>query len=88
MEYLSEFSPEPSLLQTKQSQLPQLAFVGKVLQHSDNPCGPPPDLLRKPHIFTELEAPDMHAVLQMDSHKGRAEEGNHLLLPAAIPMLM
>ena len=36
LEGCNQVSPEPSLLQAKQTQLPQPVFIGEVLQHSDH----------------------------------------------------
>jgi len=43
-------SPEPSLLQDKQAQLPQSFFIREVLQPCDHLCDPPLDLLQQLHI--------------------------------------
>jgi len=43
---------------------------------------------QKLHILPAPEAPGLDLVLQMGPPKGRAEEDNHLPLPAATPLLM
>ena len=40
-------TPEPSLLQAEQPQLPQPVVVGEVLQPFDHLCGPPLDPMTK-----------------------------------------
>jgi len=40
-----------SLLQAEQAHLPQLVFVGEVIQPSDHLCGPPPGLLQQLRIL-------------------------------------
>jgi len=77
-----------SLLQTEQVQLSQPFFVRDVLQPSEHLHGPPLDLLQHLHIFPKLVAPGLDAVLQMESHKDRAEGDNPLPQPAATPLLM
>ena len=88
LEGRNEVSPEPSLLQSEQSQFPQPFFTGEVLQPSDHPCHPPLDLIQKFHILPVLGAPGLDTELQMGPHKGRAEGDNHLPLPAGCPFVM
>ena len=66
-------SPEPSLLQTEQTQLLQPIFVGEVLQLSDHPQGPPLDLLQQPLYIPLLWAPDLNRILQLGIYKDRVE---------------
>jgi len=51
LEDYNEVSPEPSLLQVKQSQLPFI--IGEVLQHPDYLCTPFLELLQQLHILLE-----------------------------------
>ena len=83
LEDYNEVSPEPSLLQVKQSQLPFI--IGEVLQHPDYLCTPFLELLQQLHILLEPGAPGLDTVLQMGPHKGRAERDNPLLLQAGHP---
>ena len=63
----NEVSPEPSLTEAQQAQLPSPVFTGEVLQPSDHLCGPP----QKLPIFLVFEAPELDAVLQIEPHKYR-----------------
>ena len=47
----SEVVLEPSLLQTKQAQIPQPFFIREILQPSHHPCGTPLELLHQLLIF-------------------------------------
>ncbi|KAK4827563.1 hypothetical protein QYF61_019187 [Mycteria americana] len=71
-----------SLLQAEQPQLSQPVFVGEVLQPSGHLHGPPLDLLQQLHVLLMLRPPELHAVLQMGSHKSGVEGQNHLPQPA------
>jgi len=72
-----------SLLQNdEQAQIPWSVFIGEVLWPSGHPCGPPLDSLQKIHIFLQLGALDLAAVLQIRPHKDRAEREDHLPHPA------
>ena len=68
-----EVSPEPSLLHTKQAQLPQPFFLGEVLQPSDHLCGSPLELYGQLSILIALGDCDVDAVLQIGPHGGRVE---------------
>ena len=52
-------SPQPSLLQTEQPQLPQPFLIGEVFQHSDQFCGPPLDPLQHFNVLLMLGAPEL-----------------------------
>ena len=69
----SEICLKLSLLQGKQSQLPQPFFMGEVLHPSDHLSGPSLDLLQQLHILLVLGALGLGTVLQMGLHKGRVE---------------
>ena len=71
LEDYNEVSPRSSLLQTKQSQLPQPNFIGEVLQPFDHSCGPALDPLQ--HVFPLLGDPDLDAVQQEGPHRCTAE---------------
>jgi len=58
----SEVSLEPSLLQVKQTLLPQPFLIGDVLQPSDHLSGPPLDLFQELCVFLVLGAPGLEAV--------------------------
>ena len=45
LEGCNEVTPQPSLLQAEQAQLPQPVFIGEALQPSDHLCGPTLDPL-------------------------------------------
>ncbi|KAK4831476.1 hypothetical protein QYF61_017724 [Mycteria americana] len=75
-------SLEPSLLQAEQPQLSQPIFIGEVLQPSDHLCGLPLDSLQQVHVLFMLGAPELDAVLQVESHQSGAEGQNHLCRPA------
>ena len=77
-------SPEPSLLRTKQFQIPQTFFIGEVLQPSDRLSGPPLDSFQESQFFVVLGAPGLETVLQMGLHKSWVEGDNHLPLPAGL----
>ena len=74
----NEVTPQPSLLQAEQVQLPQPVFTGEVLQTSEHLCDPPLDPLQQLHILPALGARVWIAVLQMVPHKGRIDEDNPL----------
>ena len=74
-----------SLLQIEQTQVLKPVFIGEVLQSSNHLHGPSLNPLQKLSVFPVLEVPDLDAVLQMGTHKGRVERDNHLLLPAGHP---
>lgn len=61
-----EFSTQNSLLQSGQSQLSQ-----------PQPHGPPLDLFQQFHVLM-LGTPELYAGLQVESHKSRVEQENHL----------
>ena len=73
MEDHHEVSPEPSLLQAKQTQFPQPFLIGEVLQPLDDLNGPPLDPLQQLCIPPVLRASGLDAVLQMGPYKGRVE---------------
>ena len=58
-------TPQPSLLQAEQAQLPQPVFAGEVLQPSEHLCGPPLDPLQQLPVLLVLGPPDLDTVLQM-----------------------
>ena len=62
-----------------------LFFTGELLQPSDHPPGPLLDLFRQLHVFLVLGAPELDAVVQMESNKGRVEGNSHHLLPPGHP---
>lgn len=57
-------SPDPSLLQAEEVQLPLPVFIGKVLQPLDHLHGPPLDQVEQLHISVMLGTPGLDAVLQ------------------------
>jgi len=80
-----QVSSESSLSQAEQAHLLHPVFLGKVLQLSDQLNGPPLDRLQKLHVFPELEASGLNAVIQMGPHKGRVQGDNHLTCTAGHP---
>jgi len=78
----SEVTPEPSLLQSEQPQLPQPVLVGEVLQPSDHLRGPPLDLLQHIHVLLMLGAPELDAGLQVGSQESGVKGQNPLPRPA------
>jgi len=74
-----------NLLQAEQAQLPQLFFVGEVLQSSDNLCHPTLDTLQQLYIILVLGAPGLGAVMQVGPYEGRAEAYSHLPCPSGHP---
>jgi len=73
-----KITPEPSLLQTEQPQLPQPVLIGEVLQPSDDLRGPPLDLFQHIHVLLVLGAPELDTVFQVGFHKSRVKGQNHL----------
>ena len=71
-------SSELSLLQAEEPQISQPVLTGEVLQTSDHLCGPPLDLLQQLCVLLVLEALELDAVLQVESHESRVEGQNHL----------
>ena len=71
MEDYNEIFLEPSFLQAEQPQLSQPVCTGKILQPSDHPHGPLGPTLTTP-------CPSCSSVLQMGSHKSKAEGESHL----------
>ncbi|XP_075282414.1 zinc transporter ZIP13 isoform X2 [Opisthocomus hoazin] len=82
LEGCSKVTPEPSLLQAEQPQLPQPVLIGEVLQPSDHLRGPPLDPLQHIHVLPMLGAPELDAVLQVGSHESGVKGQNHLPRPA------
>lgn len=62
-------SPEASLPQAEQAQLPHPFIVGEIFQPSDHFCGSPLYPLQQLHIIFVLEALGMDAVLQEGPHE-------------------
>lgn len=58
-------------LQGKQPQLSQPIFTGDFLHPSDHLYGPSLDSLQEVHTILMLGALELHAALQLESHKGR-----------------
>lgn len=58
---------EPSLLQSKHSQLSQFSFT-EVFQTSDNLHSPSLKPFQQAHVFPVLEAPGLDKVFQEESH--------------------
>ena len=61
-----------SLLQAKETQLPQLFIVREIL-HSLNHCGSVLNYLKQFPVLLELRGPELDTVLQKRSHQGRAQ---------------
>jgi len=78
----NKLSPQSSLLQDEQPQLPQPVFTGLVFQPSDHFGGPPLDPLQQVHVFPVLRAPELDTGLQVGSHQSGAEGQNPLPRPA------
>jgi len=79
----NEVSPQPSLFRAEQGQFVQPILVEDVLQSLEYFHGPPLYPLQKLHIFPVLGSPDLEAVLQLGTHKGRVEGDNHFPCPAS-----
>jgi len=71
-------SLEPSLLQVEQPQRSQPFLIGEVFQHSDHFLGPPLDPLQQAYVCPVPRAPELDAVLQVESHQSGVE-GQNLL---------
>jgi len=61
-----------SLLQAKETQLPQLFIVREIL-HSLNHCGSVLNYLKQFPVLLELRGPELDTVLQKRSHQGRVQ---------------
>ena len=72
-------------LQADQAQIPQLVFIGKVLQPFSYLCGLPLDLLQQLHIFPVLGAPGLDTVLQMEPTRAE-QRGTIPSLPLLPPL--
>ncbi|XP_048803588.1 uncharacterized protein LOC125694433 [Lagopus muta] len=81
----NEVTPQPSLLQAEQAQLPQPVLIGEVLQPPDHLSRPPLDPFQNLYVFLVLRAPQLDTVLQVGPHKSRVERDNHLPVPAGHP---
>ena len=79
LEGCNEVSPEPSVLQAKQTQLPQTFFTGEVFHTSDHLPGPPLDPIQQLHI------PPVLGGSGLGPHKGRVVVDNHIPHPAGHP---
>ena len=82
LEVCYKVTPEPSLLQAEQPQLPQAVLVGEVLQPSDHLCGPPLAPLQHIHVLPMLGAPELDAVLQVGSQESGVKGQNPFPRPA------
>ena len=71
----NKVSPEPTL-QVEQAQCLKPFFIGEVLQPFDHLHSPLLDTVQKLHAFLVLGALDLDTVLQVGSHKSRAEGNN------------
>ena len=86
LEGRNKVSPEPSLLQAKQSQFPQSFLLGEVLQPSGHLNGPRLGPFKELCVFFLLGAPGLGAVLHMGPHrKSRVEGDTPLPLPPGHP---
>ena len=66
------------LLQAEEPLLPHPVFIVDVIQPSEHPHGPPLDVLQQLHILLVFWAPELDAVLQVESHESRVEGQNCL----------
>ena len=64
-----------SLLQAKETQLSQPFLIREMLQPLNHLCGFAMDSLKQFPVLLELRGPEIDTVLQMQTHKGRAEGG-------------
>ena len=67
-----------SLLWAEVTPLSQPVLTGEVLQTSDHLCGPPLDPLQQLYVLFVFRAPDLDAVLHLESLKSRVKGQNHL----------
>ena len=65
----SEVSSEPPLLQTEQSQLPQLLLIRLVLQTPHQFCCPSLDTFQGLNVFLVLRGPKPNALLEVRPHQ-------------------
>ena len=61
----SKTSPEPPLLQTKQSQLPQLFFIRLVLQTPHQFCCPSLDMFQGLNVLLVVRGPKLNTILEV-----------------------
>ncbi|KAJ7426288.1 hypothetical protein WISP_17385 [Willisornis vidua] len=72
-----EVTPEPPLLQAKQTQLCQPLLIRFVFQSLHQPCCPSLDLLQHLNILPELSVPELNTLLKVWPHQRRVQEKNH-----------
>ena len=61
----NEASPGPPLLQTKQSQLPQLFFIRLVLQTPHQFCCPSLDMFQGLNVLLVVRGPKLNTILEV-----------------------
>ena len=72
-------SPEPSLLQTKQSQFPQLLLVRLVLQTTNQLCCLSLNMLQGLGVFLVVRGPKFNTALKVHPHYSWVQGGQSLL---------
>ena len=73
--------PQPSLLQAKQSQFPQLLLIKPILSHQ--PCCSSLETLQQLNVFLVVRGPKLNTVLNVQPHQCRVQGHNHFLTPAS-----
>ena len=77
-------SPEPPLLQTKQSQLPQLLLIRPVLQTPHQLSYPFLDMLQGLGVFLAVRGPKVNTVLEVRPHQCWVQRYNYFSNPVRI----
>ena len=76
----NEVSPEPPLLQTKQSQLSQLPLIRLVLQTAHQLCCPSLNMFQGVNVFLLGRGPKLNTILEVRPHqKERRKERSRAL---------
>ena len=78
----NNISSEPPLLQTNQTQLPQLLLIRFVLQTAHQLCCPPLDMLQGFDVFLTVRGPKLDTVLEVQPHQGCLQGDDNLPAPA------
>ena len=65
----NEVSPEHPLLQTEQSQLPQMLLIRLVLQTPHQFCCPSLDMFQDLNVFLVVRGPQLNTVLKVQPHQ-------------------
>ena len=78
----NDISPEPPLLQTKQSQFPQPLLIRLVFLILHQLCRPSLDTFQSLNVFLVVKGPKMNTVLKLKPHQSWLQKDNHLPGPA------